>query len=155
MTGLPGSETTVPALASSANPRTLGAAARAPTVAAPIAAPCRNFRRDILFLGSRAIRFPSVYGTAHPDHPILQREARQSRGYFVMCNSPCYNESIPDSAATSFSEGMTNSGADAANLGKPSYPCFHHIGRILGGFGVCIELGSWLSRYSEDRKSVV
>src|SRR5439155_10094026 len=63
--------------------------------------------------------------------------------------SPCYNESIPDSAATSFSEGMTNSGADAANLGKPSYPCFHLIGRILGGFGVCIELGSWLSRYSE------
>src|SRR5438309_6234308 len=95
MTGLPGSEATVPALASSANPRTLGAAARAPTVAAPIAAPCRNFRRDILFLGSRAIRFPSVYGTAHPDHPILQREARPWRGYFVMCNSPCYNESEP------------------------------------------------------------
>src|SRR2546430_13385734 len=137
MTGLPGSEATVPALASSANPRTLGAAARAPTVAAPIAAPCRNFRRDILFLGSRAIRFPSVYGTAHLDHPILQREARPSRGYFVMCNSPCYNGSIPNSAATSLSEEMTNSDSDAANLGKPSYPRFHLIGRIFRGFRVC------------------
>src|SRR5438552_18285546 len=105
MTGLPGSEATVPALASSANPRTLGGAARAPTIASPIAAACRNLRRAILFLGSRAIRFPSVYGTAHPDHPIVQRKARPSRGYFVMCNSPCYNESNPDPTALSLARG--------------------------------------------------
>src|SRR5438876_11594954 len=33
------------------------------------------------------------------------------------------------------SEGMTNSGADAGKLGKPSYPCFQVMGRILGGSG--------------------
>src|SRR5205807_3844003 len=42
----------------SVRPSTLGAAARAPTVAAPIAAFRRKFLRDILFFGSSAMSIP-------------------------------------------------------------------------------------------------
>src|SRR5439155_24733023 len=49
------------------------------------------------------------------------------------------------------SEGMTNSGADAAKLGKPSYPCFQVIGRILGG----LRYASGLDRGCRATRSVV
>src|SRR2546429_264897 len=84
-TRVPGSEGVVPALAFSVRPRTLGAAAKAPTVAAPIAAPCKNFRRDILFFGSSTMQFPSGGrdGSTRSTRSVLRGAAPSA--YFVMC----------------------------------------------------------------------
>src|SRR2546422_6178236 len=48
-------------------------------------------------------------------------------------------------------KGMTNSDADAAKFGTPSYPCFQVIGRILGGSGYV----SGLDRCYRATRSVV
>src|SRR5205823_1523892 len=90
MTGVPGSEGIAPALAFSVKPRTFGAVARAPTVAAPIAAPCKNFRRDILFFGSSTIVFPSEPTAWSPNQTAGSPGRHDPSRYFVVCNSACY-----------------------------------------------------------------
>src|SRR5947207_15691795 len=89
MTGVPGSEGIAPALAFSVKPRTLGAVARAPTVAAPIAAPCKNFRRDILFFGSSPIVFASEPPAWSPNQTAGSPGGPDPSRYFVVGNGAC------------------------------------------------------------------
>src|SRR5881296_3088527 len=81
--------------------RIVGAAAIAPTAAAPTAVFCRKLRLDIFDFFSSAIRFPSVRVRERTSRTISGRPDRL-KGYFDVCNIACYkslvvNRSVPSS----------------------------------------------------------
>src|SRR5438552_17239433 len=69
----------------------VGAAAIAPTVAAPTAVFCRKPRLDIFDFFSSAIRFPSVLIRERNSRTFPWRPDRV-QGYFDVCNIVCYKE---------------------------------------------------------------
>src|SRR5881296_4349608 len=70
--------------------RIVGAAAIAPTAAAPTAVFCRKLRLDIFDFFSSAIRFPSVRVRERTSRTISGRP-HGLEGYFDVCNIVCYN----------------------------------------------------------------
>src|SRR2546430_4752970 len=102
MTGVFTSPDGVPAWTFSVIFRIDGAAAMAPTAAAPTAVLCRKLRLDIFDLFSSAIRFPSVRVRERTSRTISGRPDRLE-GYFDVCNiawytSPVVNRPLPSPA---------------------------------------------------------
>src|SRR5438445_12696072 len=80
--------------------RIVGAAAIAPTAAAPTAVFCRKLRLDIFDLFSSAIRFPSVRVRERTSRTISGRPDRL-KGYFDVCNIACYKSPVVNRPAPS------------------------------------------------------
>src|SRR2546422_11200564 len=77
----------------SATLRIVGAAAIAPTAAAPTAVFCRKLRLDIFDFFSSAIRFPSVRVRERTSRTISGRP-EHLEGYFDVCNIACYKSPV-------------------------------------------------------------
>src|SRR3989442_9991523 len=73
--------------------RIVGAAAIAPTAAAPTAVFRRKLRLDIFDFFSSAIRFPSVRVRERTSRTISRRPDRLE-GYFDVCNTACYKSPV-------------------------------------------------------------
>src|SRR5207244_13365755 len=71
----------------------VGAAAIAPTAAAPTAVFCRKLRLDIFDFFSSAIRFPSVLMRVRNSHTFPWRPDR-IQGYFDVCNMAFFQEKL-------------------------------------------------------------
>src|SRR2546427_5202725 len=74
--------------------RIVGAAAIAPTAAAPTAVFRRKLRLDIFDFFSSAIRFPSVRVREEDSSRTLSGRADRLEGYFDVCNNACYRGSV-------------------------------------------------------------
>src|SRR3989441_10556200 len=70
-----------------------GAAAMAPTAAAPAAVFCRKLRLDIFDFFASAIRFPSVRVRERTSRTISGRP-HGLKGYFDVCNIACYKSPV-------------------------------------------------------------
>src|SRR3989442_10311834 len=77
--------------------RIVGAAAIAPTAAAPTAVFCRKLRLDIFDFFSSAIRFPSVWVREEDSSRTLSGRPNRLEGYFDVCNIGCYKSMRPAS----------------------------------------------------------
>src|SRR5437879_10475163 len=91
MTGVFASPDGAPAWTFSVIFRIVGAAAIAPTAAAPTAVFCRKLRLDIFDFFSSAIRFPSVRVRERTSRTISGRP-EHLEGYFDVCNIACRSE---------------------------------------------------------------
>src|SRR3989442_10216790 len=89
MTGVFTSPDGAPAWTFSVIFRIDGAAAMAPTAAAPTAVFCRKLRLDIFDFFSSDIRFPSVWVRERTSRTISGRR-HGLKGYFDVCNIDCY-----------------------------------------------------------------
>src|SRR2546422_6982240 len=84
--------------------RIVGAAAIAPTAAAPTAVFCRKLRLDIFDFFSSAIRFPSV-GARKRTSRTISGPPHRLEGYFDVCNIACYKSPVVNRPAiTRFSQ---------------------------------------------------
>src|SRR5437867_7240282 len=89
MTGAFTSPVGEPAWTFSVTFRIVGAAAIAPTTAAPAAVLCRKLRLDIFDFFSSTIRFPSVRVRERNSRTFSGRPEHLG-GYFGVCNVACY-----------------------------------------------------------------
>src|SRR2546426_8622452 len=119
MTGLFTSPEGVPAWTFSVIFRIDGAAAMAPTAAAPTAVLCRKLRLDIFDFFSSAIRFPSVRVREETSRTISGRPHRLE-GYFDVCNIVCYKWIGFDDQGRRASTAVGGSGRGIAT---PAFRC--------------------------------